>query len=57
MEVPFNTDHYFGQFLVKLVVFLSDDELIFLLLCETYGSPGGPDSVFVFISHFSVFAF
>ena len=31
------TDHYFGQFLVKyrLVVFLSDDELIFLLLFET----------------------
>ena len=27
-------DHYFGQFLVGLV-FLSDDELIFLLLFET----------------------
>ena len=33
--IHFNTDHYFGQFLVKLVVFLGDDELIFLLLCET----------------------
>ena len=29
------TDHYFGQFLVMVVVFLSDDELIFLLLFET----------------------
>ena len=29
------TDHYFGQFRVRLVVFLSDDELIFLLLFET----------------------
>ena len=31
------TDHYFGQFLVnyRLVVFLSDDELIFLFLFET----------------------
>ena len=29
------TDHYFGQFLVRLVVFLDDDELIFLLLFET----------------------
>ena len=29
------TDHYFGRFLVRLVVFLSDDELIFLLLFET----------------------
>ena len=28
------TDHYFGQFLVRLIVFLSDDELIFLLLFE-----------------------
>ena len=28
------TDHYFGQLLVMLVVFLSDDELIFLLLFE-----------------------
>ena len=28
-------NHYFGQFLVRLVVFLSDDELIFLLLFET----------------------
>ena len=27
--------HYFGQFLVWSVVFLSDDELIFLLLFET----------------------
>ena len=29
------TDHYFGQILVRLVVFLSDDELIFHLLFET----------------------
>ena len=29
------TDNYFGQFLVRLVVFLSDNELIFLLLFET----------------------
>ena len=29
------TDHYFGQFLVRLAVFLGDDELIFLLLFET----------------------
>ena len=29
------TDHYFGQILSRLVVFLSDDELIFLLLFET----------------------
>ena len=29
------TDHYFGQFLVRLVVFLSDDELIFVSLFET----------------------
>ena len=29
------TDHHFGQILVRLVVFLSDDELIFLLLFET----------------------
>ena len=29
------TDHYFGQFLVRLVDFISDDELIFLLLFET----------------------
>ena len=29
------TDHYSGQFLVRLVDFLSDDELIFLLLFET----------------------
>ena len=29
------TDHYFGQFLVMLVVFISDTELIFLLLFET----------------------
>ena len=28
------TDDYFDQFLVKLVMFLSDDELIFLLLFE-----------------------
>ena len=28
------TDHYFGHFLDMLVVFLSDDELIFLLLFE-----------------------
>ena len=27
--------HYFGQFLVRPVVFLSDDELIFLLLFKT----------------------
>ena len=26
------TDHYFGQFWVRLVVFLHDDELIFLFL-------------------------
>ena len=25
----YGTDHYFGQFLVRLVVFLTDDELIF----------------------------
>ena len=29
------TDHYFSHFLVMLVVFLSDDELIFLVLFET----------------------
>ena len=29
------TDHYFGQILSRLVVFLSDDEVIFLLLFET----------------------
>ena len=29
------TEHYFGQFRVMLVVFLSDDELIFLFLFET----------------------
>ena len=29
------TDHYFGQFLVTLVVFLSDDEPIFVVLFET----------------------
>ena len=29
------TDHYFGQFLVRLAVFLGDDHLIFLLLFET----------------------
>ena len=29
------TYHHFGQFLVRLVVFLSDDEQIFLLLFET----------------------
>ena len=29
------TDHYSGQILVRLVVFLRDDELIFLLLFET----------------------
>ena len=29
------TDHYFGTFLFSLVYFLSDDELIFLLLFET----------------------
>ena len=29
------TDRYCGQFLVVLVVFLSDDELIFLVLFET----------------------
>ena len=28
-------DHYFGQYLVRLVVFLGDDERIFLLLFET----------------------
>ena len=28
-------EHCFGRFLVRLVVFLSDDELIFLLLFET----------------------
>ena len=28
------TDHYLSQFLVRLVVFLCDDELIFLLLFE-----------------------
>ena len=28
------TDHYFGQFLVRLVVFLSDNELISLLLLK-----------------------
>ena len=29
------TDHYFGQILIRIIVFLSDDELIFLLLLET----------------------
>ena len=29
------TDDYFGQFLAMLVVFLSDDDLIFLLMFET----------------------
>ena len=29
------TDHYFGQFRVRLVVFLRDEELIFLFLFET----------------------
>ena len=29
------TDHYLSQFLVRLVVFLSDDKLILLLLFET----------------------
>ena len=29
------TYHHFGQFLVRFFVFLSDDELIFLLLFET----------------------
>ena len=29
------TDHYFDQFTATLVMFLSDDELIFLLLFET----------------------
>ena len=29
------TDHHFDQFLVMLVMFLSNDELIFLLLFET----------------------
>ena len=29
------TDHYFGQILIRIIVFLSDDELIFLLLFET----------------------
>ena len=29
------TNHYFGQFLVRRVVFLSDNELIFLLLFKT----------------------
>ena len=29
------TDHYSGQILVRLVVFLRDDGLIFLLLFET----------------------
>ena len=29
------TNHYFGEFLVRPVVFLSDDELIFLLLFKT----------------------
>ena len=33
------TDHYFGQFLVMLVVFLSYDGLIFLLLFERMISP------------------
>ena len=28
-------DHYFGQYLVRLVVFLGDDERIFLSLFET----------------------
>ena len=29
------TDHYFGQFRVRLVVFLRDDELIFFFLFKT----------------------
>ena len=29
------TDHYLSQFLVRLIVFLSDDKLIFVLLFET----------------------
>ena len=32
-------DHYFGQYLVRLVVFLGDDERIFLSLFETIIKP------------------
>ena len=29
------TDHYFSQILIRIIVFLSDDGLIFLFLFET----------------------
>ena len=50
-------DHYFGQFLVMFVVFVSDDELIFLVLFETMISQASVSKLFEASKPFQGFKF